>query len=106
MKLRHSYAAADVSKYMWKQMRAVSRKYEENLRLLNMKVASVISVLNYPDFKMEYNNGVYTIIIPTEDMRWDHIVIYVTENKYEVRIPTGFLRADKAREVREYLGRV
>ena len=107
MKLRHSFETADVSKYMWKQMRAVGRKYkEDNLRQLNIKVASVIAALRYPDFKMEYNNKVYTIIIPTDDLRWDHIALYVTEKRYEVRIPTGFLRTDNTREVREYVERV
>lgn len=107
MELKYSFESSQVREYMWKQLRAVNRKYRDpDIRMLNKKVAAVISILRYPDFKLEYANGVYAITLTTEDMRWDHIAIYVTMREYEVRIPTGFLRSNDVREVRAYVEKI
>lgn len=98
----------EARKQLWRQLRAVSRKYGRSLemRLLNQKVANLAIILKYPTWSIEYYPvGVYELTLKSLSPKYDYFGIYVRNDGYEVRFYDGFLREEDVNEVRRYLER-
>lgn len=105
MKLKKNELGVKVLGELNKQLYAVMRKYKVDNRKLNKRVRGLVIALRYPVFELEYINGIYIMTLTTDDVRVDHVAVYIREKGCEARVPWGFARGDEE-EIAEYLGRV
>lgn len=105
MKLMKNELGREMMEYLNKQLFAVMRKYKVDNRVLNKRVRGLVTGMRYPVIELEYRNGIYIMVVRTDDPRADHFTIYVREDGCEARVPWGFARGDE-KEIVEYVERV
>lgn len=91
---------SEASKIMWRQLRAINRKYEGAWPVVK-NTAILAAYLGYPEWSMQYfESGVMQLTLRGE--LYD-FAIYVRADEYEGRVNTGFIKDRNPREIKRWI---